>query len=189
MYRYHGLHDDIVSDNFISKFWRFFFEKPKVDIKLSSALYRQTDGQTERVNQILEQYLQCSINYQQNDWTAYLPLAEFAYNNIFHVLTQSMLFFSNCGYHLKLDLLSLSTNNNPVVEGCEATIRASDVAEPSTTIRPTRHPRIIFGMMHMLSRLEIKCRFTNKISRWSDYVISWTTVNWDHLSFISKSIS
>ena len=47
----------------------------------------QTDGQTERVNQVLEQYLQCSINYQQDDWTEYLPLVEFAYNNTLHAST------------------------------------------------------------------------------------------------------
>ena len=45
---------------------------------------QETDGQTERVNQILEQYLRIYINYQQNDWVPLLPLAEFAYNNTSH---------------------------------------------------------------------------------------------------------
>ena len=119
VYRYHGLPDDIVSDRgtqFVSKFWRSLFEILKVDIKLSSAFYPQTDGQTERVNQVFDQYLRCSINYQQDDWTAYLPLAKFAYNNTLHASTQQTPFFSNYGYHPKLDLLSPSTNNNPVAE-------------------------------------------------------------------------
>ena len=97
---------------FVSKFWRSLFEMLKVDMKLSSAFHPQTDGQTERVNQVLEQYLRCSINYQQDNYTAYLPLAKFAYNNTLHASTQQTPFFSNYGYHLKLDLLSPSTNNN-----------------------------------------------------------------------------
>jgi hypothetical protein len=120
VYRYHGLPDDIVSDRgtqFVSKFWRSLFEILKVDIKLSSAFHPQTDGQTERVNQVLEQYLRCSINYQQDDWTVYLSLAEFAYNNTLHASTQKTPFFSNYGYHPKLDLLSSSTNSNPAAEG------------------------------------------------------------------------
>jgi len=119
IYRYHGLPDDIVSDRgtqFVSKFWKSLFEILKVDIKLSSAFHPQTDGQTERVNQVLEQYLRCSINYQQDDWVAYLPLAEFAYNNTLHASTQQTPFFSNYGYHPKLDLWSSSTNSNPAAE-------------------------------------------------------------------------
>jgi hypothetical protein len=119
VYRYHGLPDDIVSDRgtqFVSKFWRSLFEILKVNIKLSSAFHPQTDGQTERVNQVLEQYLRCTINYQQDDWTEYLPLAEFAYNNTLHASTQQTPFFANYGYHPKLDLLNPVANNNPAAE-------------------------------------------------------------------------
>lgn len=60
VYRDHGLPDDIISDRgtqFVSKFWKSLFEILKVEIKLFSAFHRQIDGQTERVNQVLEQYL------------------------------------------------------------------------------------------------------------------------------------
>jgi len=70
IYQYHGLPDDIISDRrlqLVSKFWKSLFETLKVDIKLSSTFHSQTDGQTECVNQILEQYLRCTINYQQDD--------------------------------------------------------------------------------------------------------------------------
>jgi hypothetical protein len=87
-----------------------------VDIRLSLAFHPQTDGQTERVNQVLEQYLRCSINYQQDDWTSYLPLAEFVYNNTLHASTQQTPFYANYGYHPKLDLLSTSRHNNPAAE-------------------------------------------------------------------------
>ena len=119
IYRYHGLPDDIVSDRgpqFISRFWKSLFEILKVDIRLSSAFHPQTDGQTERVNQILEQYLRCTINYQQDDWTSYLLLAEFAYNNTTHASTQQTPFYSNYGHHPKLDMLQPSRSENPAVE-------------------------------------------------------------------------
>ena len=133
VYRYHGLPDDIVSDRgtqFVSKFWRSLFEILKVDIKLSSAFHPQTDGQTERVNKILEQYLRCTINYQQDDWTEYLPFAEFAYNNTLHASTQQTPFFANYGYHPKLDLLNPVANNNPAAEGF-----AKQLSELQATMR------------------------------------------------------
>ena len=51
---------------------------------LTSGYHPESNGQTERVNQVLEQYLRCYINYQQTDWVDLLPLAEFAYNNSVH---------------------------------------------------------------------------------------------------------
>jgi hypothetical protein len=47
----------------------------------STAYYPQTDGQTERVNQILEDMLRMHVMHQPIKWEDYLPLVEFAYNN------------------------------------------------------------------------------------------------------------
>src|SRR5258707_14132470 len=57
------------------------------------------DGQTEHANQVLEQYLQVYMNYQQDDWVTLLPMAEFAYNNTTNVTTGVSPFFANKGYH------------------------------------------------------------------------------------------
>ena len=108
IYRYHGLPGDIVSDRgpqFVSKFWQSLFMILQVEIKLSLAFHPQIDGQTEQVNQILEQYLGCTINYQQDNSTSLLTLVEFAYNNNTHASTQETPFYSNYGYHLKIDML------------------------------------------------------------------------------------
>ena len=51
---------------------------------MSTAYYPQTDGQTERVNQILEQYLCCYVDELQDDWTRLLSSAEFTYNGAAH---------------------------------------------------------------------------------------------------------
>jgi len=63
--------------------------------KLSTAFHPQTDGQTERVNQELEQYLRMFIDYRQEQWPEWLGTAEFAYNNKAHLSTQTTPFKAN----------------------------------------------------------------------------------------------
>jgi len=65
----------------------------------STAYHPQTDGQTERMNQTIEQYLCAFINFRQNDWKEWLPLGEFAYNNSTHLATKQTPFFLNYGHH------------------------------------------------------------------------------------------
>ena len=54
-----------------------------IKVVISIAYYPQTDGQTERLNQILKQYLRHYVNYIQNNQTLLLPTAQFAYNGKF----------------------------------------------------------------------------------------------------------
>ena len=56
-----------------------------IQTKLSMAYHSQTDGQTERVNQKLEQYLRVFIDHRQEQWPDWLGTAEFVYNNKIHV--------------------------------------------------------------------------------------------------------
>ncbi|MBW0474329.1 hypothetical protein O181_014044 [Austropuccinia psidii MF-1] len=77
----HGLPISIVSDSsslFLSAFWTQLCQKLRISSDLSTAFHPETDGQTERVNQILEQYLQMYVSYHQHDWHTWLLLAEFA---------------------------------------------------------------------------------------------------------------
>jgi len=69
----------------------------EVKFDKSSAYYPQTDGQTERVNQILEHYLSTYCMWDQNDWVDLLPFAEFYYNNTVHTATKQTPFFA--AYH------------------------------------------------------------------------------------------
>ena len=57
------------------------------------------DGQTERADQTLEQYLRMYCNYQQDNWSDLLPLAKFTYNNAPSTTTGVSPFFANKGYH------------------------------------------------------------------------------------------
>jgi hypothetical protein len=68
-------------------------------LHFTSGYHLEADGQTERTNQTLEQYLQMYCNYQQDNWSDFLPLAEFAYNNAPHATTGISPFFANKGYN------------------------------------------------------------------------------------------
>ena len=61
-----------------------------IQTKLSTAYHLQTDGQTERVNQELEQYLRVFIDYRQEQWLDWLGTAEFTYNNKIHMTTKNI---------------------------------------------------------------------------------------------------
>jgi hypothetical protein len=80
----HGIPKTIVSDRgpqFVSKFWEELHKLLGTKLLHSSAYHPQTSGQTERVNQILEDMLRaCVLEYPQK-WDECLPLAEFSYNN------------------------------------------------------------------------------------------------------------
>ncbi|MBW0568846.1 hypothetical protein O181_108561 [Austropuccinia psidii MF-1] len=66
----HGLPVSIVSDRgslFVSSFWTQLCQQLKISRDLSTAFHPETDGQTEGVNQILEQYLWMYVSYHQDD--------------------------------------------------------------------------------------------------------------------------
>lgn len=102
IFRLHGIPKDIISDRgpvFNSKFWRAFTSGLGIKCNFSTAFHPQTDGQTERVNQTLEQYLRMFCSYEQNDWADLLATAEFTYNNTDHSSTNYSPFYANTGYH------------------------------------------------------------------------------------------
>ena len=65
--------------------------------KLLMAYHPQTDGQTERINQELEQYLRVFIDHRQEQWLDWLEMAEFIYNNKIHTTTKISPFKANYG--------------------------------------------------------------------------------------------
>lgn len=122
----HGLPADIVSDRgtlFVSKFWRALCAALEIKCNLSTAFHPESDGQTERVNPVIEQYLRIYINYQQDDWGNRLPLAEFVYNNTPHDATGVSPFFANKGYNPRLTV----THENVRVQ--DALMVARDLKE------------------------------------------------------------
>jgi transposase InsO family protein len=80
----HGVPKKIVSDRgsqFTSRFWRSFHENMNTKLNFSTAYHPQTDGQTERTNQVLEDMLRACALQHGRSWHKSLPYAEFSYNN------------------------------------------------------------------------------------------------------------
>jgi hypothetical protein len=80
----HGVPKKIVSDwgtRFTSRFWQKLHESMDTKLNFSSTYHPQTDGQTERTNQILEDMLRACALKNSGRWDKSLPYAEFAYNN------------------------------------------------------------------------------------------------------------
>ncbi|KAK4698189.1 hypothetical protein P7C70_g8096, partial [Phenoliferia sp. Uapishka_3] len=109
----HGLPLDIVSDRgsiFTSDFWQCLQQLTRVASNLSTAFHPQSDGQTERVNQSIEQVIRIYTNYQQDDWDLLLPITQFVYNDSFHSATKTTPFLANYGFSPRLDV---SIPSNP----------------------------------------------------------------------------
>ena len=71
-----------------------------IETKLLTALHPQTDGQTERINQKLEQYLRFFVDHRQNDWPEWLISAEFIVNNKVYLAMKISVFIANYGRKL-----------------------------------------------------------------------------------------
>ena len=73
-----------------------------IEMRLSTAFHLQTYGQTEWMNQELEQYLRFFMDHRQKDWPEWLVLAEFAVNNKVHMVTKMLSFMVNYGRELRM---------------------------------------------------------------------------------------
>ena len=87
IWKIHGVPRTILSDRgpqFASKFMEDFTKVLGTKRKLSTAYHPQSDGQTERINQGIGTFLRHYVNYKQDDWTEWLAMVEFAYNDKKH---------------------------------------------------------------------------------------------------------
>jgi len=100
VWKLHRLPESIISDRgpqFTAGLMRELNRILGIESKLSTASHPQTNGQTERVNQELEQYLRMFIDHRQEQWPNWLGTAEFAYNNKTHSSTKVLPFKANYG--------------------------------------------------------------------------------------------
>jgi len=107
VWRLYGLPESIVSDRglqFVAELTKELNGMLGIKTKLSTAFHPQTDGQTERMNQELEQYLQFFVDHRQKDWPEWLALAEFAVNNKVHSITKMSPFMANYGRELRMEV-------------------------------------------------------------------------------------
>ncbi|MBW0492478.1 hypothetical protein O181_032193 [Austropuccinia psidii MF-1] len=110
----HGLPSSIFSDRgplFVSSFWTNLCQQHNISREISTSYHPETDGQKERVNQILKQYLWMYVSYHQDYWNTWLPLAEFAYNNSHHSSTKHLPFFTVYGRDPQFDSVHITQEN------------------------------------------------------------------------------
>lgn len=91
IFRLHGTPLEIVSDRdpkFAAELWREFWALLGTKLSMSSAHHPETDGQTERINRVLEEMLRHYLGPGMDDWDKHLPMIEFAYNNAWNEATQ-----------------------------------------------------------------------------------------------------
>jgi hypothetical protein len=113
----HGVQKKIVSDRgsqFTSKFWEKLHESMDTKLNFSAAYHPQTDGQTERTNQISEDMLRaCALKYGKS-WDKSLPYAEFSYNNSYQASIKMALFEALYGRQCRTPLFWSQTGESHV---------------------------------------------------------------------------
>jgi hypothetical protein len=83
---------------FTSQVWQHIFKLMKVALHYSSAYHLQSNGQTERVNQCLKNYLRCMAFLEPKKWISWLSLAEWWYNSNYHTSLKCTPFEALYGY-------------------------------------------------------------------------------------------
>ncbi|CAI5704106.1 unnamed protein product [Peronospora effusa] len=135
VFRHHSLPENIVSDRdprFTTAFWTSLFELLGTKLQMSTAAHPEADGQTERVNRVLEDVLRIYATLFTS-WSAFLPLAEFALNNAVHASTGLTPFFVNSARHPRVPtVLAVGRPTTPITRSKAKTaiLTPSDVASP-----------------------------------------------------------
>ena len=112
----HGTSDKLITDRgpqYSSRFARDANKNLCIETALSTAYHPQTDGQSERTNQDVEQVLRTVINFHQDNWVDWLPVVEFALNNRFKKSLKNTPFYVNYGFHPHIG--SLPQIDTPIV--------------------------------------------------------------------------
>ena len=105
VWKLHGLLESVISDRglqFAAGLTKELNKMLGIETKLSMAYYPQIDSQTKKTNQELEQYLRMYVNRKQNNWSEWLAMAEFTFNNKVHTVTKTSLFQVNYRRELRM---------------------------------------------------------------------------------------
>jgi len=105
VWKLHGLPESIVLDRgpqFVAELTKELNRMLGIEKKLSTAFHPQMNGQMERMNQELEQYLRFFVDHRQKNWPEWLASAEFAVNNKCHSATKVSPFMVNYGRELRM---------------------------------------------------------------------------------------
>ncbi|KAF8689711.1 hypothetical protein AX14_003210, partial [Amanita brunnescens Koide BX004] len=119
VFRDHGFPIKVISNRgtqFVSQFMKELYEALGIKGNPSTAYHPQMDGQTEQVNQEVKEFLMIFVNNKQDDWSEWLPIAQFFHNDQQHLATKHSPFFLNYGRHPRKGIEPLPTFAVPTVE-------------------------------------------------------------------------
>lgn len=100
---------------FMSKFWQSLHHTLGTKLRLSSTYHLQTDGQSERTIQSLEDLLRACVLEKSGSWDKFLPLIEFTYNNSFHTSIGMASFEGLYGRKCRTPLCWLDSGDNLIL--------------------------------------------------------------------------
>ncbi|KAG2793625.1 hypothetical protein PC118_g14311 [Phytophthora cactorum] len=122
-FRHHGLPETFVSDRdprFTAAFWQTLFQLLGTRLHMSTAGHPSGDGQTERVNRVLEDTLRSVYAVAPRTWSERLPVVEFALNNAVHASTGFTSFYLNGVRHPRVPLTLRGGTESSILSGREA---------------------------------------------------------------------
>uniref|UniRef100_A0A8B9HPR9 Gypsy retrotransposon integrase-like protein 1 n=1 Tax=Astyanax mexicanus TaxID=7994 RepID=A0A8B9HPR9_ASTMX len=119
VFRIFGIPEDIVSDRgpqFISQVWSAFMNRLGISVSLSSGYHPQSNGQCERMNQVLGKFLRIYCSNNIHDWAKFLPWAELAQNSLISSTTKMTPFQCFLGYQPPIMPWSAEPSDIPAVD-------------------------------------------------------------------------
>ncbi len=106
VWKLHELSNIIIFDRrsqFISLVWKTVCQILKINVKVSIAFHSKTDDQNEIVNQEMKRYLRNYCNYQQDDWSEWLFMIEFASNAATSIFIELFVFMTNYEFESRMN--------------------------------------------------------------------------------------
>lgn len=128
IFPHHGLPDAIIcyrNPRFISKFWQFLMSLSDVKLCMASSGHPKTDGASEVMNRMVENYIHGLCTLEQDDWDTLLPSAEFVYNSAVSEDIGLSLFQVDLGWAPKVTVDALFQAAMPVGTLCDFRDRLS----------------------------------------------------------------
>jgi hypothetical protein len=115
VWKLHELSSSIISDRdpqFVSLVWKTVCQMLKINVKLSTAFHSETNDQSEIANQEMKRYLRSYCNYQQDDWSDWLSMIEFAFNAVTSAFTELFAFMANYEFESRMSFDPSDANDS-----------------------------------------------------------------------------
>lgn len=179
VFKSHGFPSELVSDRgtiWTSNFWQAFIRLLGITSSMTSSFHPRSNGNTERVNRIMEDMLRHYIDAGQTNWVSLLPIVEFAINDSWHESVQAIPFELNYGRRPPLPMDGILRGEGRITTNCDsaseraeyilsavkrakAAMQAAQQRQKHVVDKRNRDSEFSLGDMVLLSTLNIKLKF------------------------------